>query len=639
MASLLSSSESSSLSSFTTLQYTLWLDVDKTKFFHSSYAVMEGEIMHVSTDVETHGCYAVERQGCCDDGDDDRVGTGKGGTTSTGDTYRPPKQKHQNQQPLTLHSTTMELQRGQRVFVIVRHNVDIMYRSFVPSGLEKERQRKGKSTDTPWATGWLRHEMYGLLTKVQLPPLRLMGISSVAEAVLSSSDREAGRVHVTNNEKFTSFSKSNRIDGSNNEHNKAKDDFPMMPSVTSIRNKNGMKSLDFDSSFLGIVDNTEIIHSPTRAGEDEIVNNNSNSENSGPIESKASNDDTDDRLKYTADNDDILTINQGDLNQRKTRHKFFAKWLIDKFGKELLNSGTGVLDVAGGNGKTSLALSKLGIRSTIVDPAPIISFLQRGSSASKATTDANFGFSGIRIIPEPLMGDGRELTGELKSEANRGIAEMFNIADNKNRHSIDDAGRAYFIPKSEYASIVKNCSIIVGLHPDAATEPIVQTALRLHKPFAVAPCCVVSKLFPGRRRKTTGEMIRTTWDLCRYILDLSPSSPTATPVTTKNDTSENRNYDEGKKTTAVTPSRTPDEFFSSGFEVELLPFAGRNRVIYWRANPSALYCQAVAATAAAATNNGTPKTLSPGEIPSRKTSRRMDRSDEALFEKKARLKR
>ena len=639
MASLLSSSESSSSSSFTTLQYTLWLDVDKTKFFHSSYAVMEGEIMHISTDVESHDCYAGEQQGCCDD-DGDRGGTGTRGITSTEDTCNPPKQKHQNQQSPSLHSTTMELQRRQRVFVIVRHNVDLMYRSFVPSDLEKERQRKGKSTDTPWATGWLRHEMYGLLTKVQLPALRLMEPPSVAEAILSSSDREAGRVHVTNNDKFSSFSKNSRIDVGNSEHNKAKGDFPIMPSVTSIRNKNGMKSLDFDSSFLGIVDNTEISHTSINASEDVIVSCNSKSDNSGPIESEASNGDTDGgQLKYTADNDDILTINQCDLNQRKTRHKFFAKWLIDKFGKELLNSGTGVLDVAGGNGKTSLALSKLGIRSTIVDPAPILSFLQRGSSASSATTDADIGFSGIRIIPEPLMGDGRELTIELKSEPDRRTAETFNIAESKNRHSIDDDGRTYFIPKSEYASIVKNCSIIVGLHPDAATEPIVRTALRLRKPFAVAPCCVVSKLFPGRRRKTTGEMIRTTWDLCRYILDFSPSVPTSSPVTKKSNASENRNYDEGNERSAATPSRTSNELYLPGFEVELLPFAGRNRVIYWRANPSSLYCQAVATTAEAATSNSSPKTSSSEEISSRKTARRMDRSDEALLEKKTRLKR
>ena len=249
--------------------------------------------------------------------------------------YKPPKQNHKKRQSPALHSTTMELQRGQRVFVIIRHNVDRMYRSFVPSSLEKERQQKGKSTDTPWATGWLRHEMYGLLTKVQLPPLRLMGPSSVAEAKISSSDREARRVRVTTTENLSSSCKSNSCDGggSTSEHNKANDGFPMMPSAASIRNKNGTKSLDFDSSFLGIVDNTKDVHSTSNADEHEYISDNSKSKNNGPKESEISNDNSDDQLKYTADNDDIFTINQCDLNQRKTRHKFFAKWLIDAFGK------------------------------------------------------------------------------------------------------------------------------------------------------------------------------------------------------------------------------------------------------------------------------------------------------------------
>lgn len=33
--------------------------------------------------------------------------------------------------------------------------------------------------------------------------------------------------------------------------------------------------------------------------------------------------------------------------------------------------------------------------------------------------------------------------------------------------------------------------LIVGLHPDQATEPIVRAATRRDKPFAVVPCCVM----------------------------------------------------------------------------------------------------------------------------------------------------
>ena len=43
--------------------------------------------------------------------------------------------------------------------------------------------------------------------------------------------------------------------------------------------------------------------------------------------------------------------------------------------------------------------------------------------------------------------------------------------------------------------------LIVGLHPDEATEPIVTTALALGLPFAVVPCCVFAASFPLRRLK------------------------------------------------------------------------------------------------------------------------------------------
>ena len=40
--------------------------------------------------------------------------------------------------------------------------------------------------------------------------------------------------------------------------------------------------------------------------------------------------------------------------------------------------------------------------------------------------------------------------------------------------------------------IVRNCSIVVGMHPDQAAEHIVDFALAMGKPFAVIPCCVYS---------------------------------------------------------------------------------------------------------------------------------------------------
>jgi len=46
--------------------------------------------------------------------------------------------------------------------------------------------------------------------------------------------------------------------------------------------------------------------------------------------------------------------------------------------------------------------------------------------------------------------------------------------------------------------------LAVGMHPDQATEPIIDAALALGKPFAVVPCCVFPDLFPHRRTRTGG---------------------------------------------------------------------------------------------------------------------------------------
>ena len=46
-----------------------------------------------------------------------------------------------------------------------------------------------------------------------------------------------------------------------------------------------------------------------------------------------------------------------------------------------------------------------------------------------------------------------------------------------------------------------NCDIIIGMHPDQATEPIIDMALKYQKPFAVVPCCVFAHENPHRRLK------------------------------------------------------------------------------------------------------------------------------------------
>lgn len=189
------------------------------------------------------------------------------------------------------------------------------------------------------------------------------------------------------------------------------------------------------------------------------------------------------------------------LDNKSERHYIFASWLVDTFGLELLSSGTGVLDVAGGNGKLSAALLDLGVRAVVLlDPKP------RWSPDVDIPKDREHR---LTVLSEALYQDGSHLTNR----------------------------------EDTVAETIRLCSIIVGMHPDQATEPIVNLSQRLGVPFALLPCCVMPSLFPHRRQKSNSEMpVRSYRTFCQYILDKAPEGET--------------------------------------YQQHHLPFVGRNKVIY-----------------------------------------------------------
>ena len=74
------------------------------------------------------------------------------------------------------------------------------------------------------------------------------------------------------------------------------------------------------------------------------------------------------------------------------------------------------------------------------------------------------------------------------------------------------------------------CSVVLGMHPDQATECVVDFALERGKPFAVVPCCVYSREFPARRRPATperprgGGAVTTHAHLVEYLLAKAPGT-------------------------------------------------------------------------------------------------------------------
>eukprot|EP00761_Pharyngomonas_kirbyi_P007703 gb/GECH01007713.1/.p1 GENE.gb/GECH01007713.1/~~gb/GECH01007713.1/.p1 ORF type:complete len:468 (+),score=110.58 gb/GECH01007713.1/:1-1404(+) len=144
----------------------------------------------------------------------------------------------------------------------------------------------------------------------------------------------------------------------------------------------------------------------------------------------------------------------GDKQPKACRARQFADFLVNTYGLSYLQSGSGVLDVAGGKGIVSFELLyRYGIPSTVIDPR-----------------EAKLKRKQVRKLRK----------AELKPPAV--FREMFNDEFVHNHHDL-----------------VSNASLIIGMHPDEAAEPIVDTALKIGKPFAVVPCCVFPRMFPDRR--------------------------------------------------------------------------------------------------------------------------------------------
>ena len=108
--------------------------------------------------------------------------------------------------------------------------------------------------------------------------------------------------------------------------------------------------------------------------------------------------------------------------------------------------------------------------------------------------------------------------------------------DDVNTHIDEDRDAAAMEPiamdSAETAAtcerVLSGCSVVVGLHPDQATDAAVDFALAHGKPFAVVPCCTYARDFPHRRRPPGpgrpkgGGPVTTHAHLVEYLLAKAP---------------------------------------------------------------------------------------------------------------------
>lgn len=163
------------------------------------------------------------------------------------------------------------------------------------------------------------------------------------------------------------------------------------------------------------------------------------------------------------------------------RHVEFASWLIATFGVDAMRAGVGVLDVAGGRGHLTFELHcRSAVPCTLIEPREVkLSAHQRKLLRKHPNASAGGAFAHFRTTSDE------------------------------------------FATTAEGAALLARCSLIVGMHPDLATEPIVDLALAFNKPFAVLPCCVFPFAFPARRLASGGPV--TTFDaFVDYLMQKRP---------------------------------------------------------------------------------------------------------------------
>lgn len=153
------------------------------------------------------------------------------------------------------------------------------------------------------------------------------------------------------------------------------------------------------------------------------------------------------------------------------RAAVFADFLTNVYGP-WLSTGTGVLDVAGGRGDLTVELRSRDVPSTLVEPR----FRKLTRSQRKILKT-----KGITSLPHHVG--------------------MFDTS---------------FSRLQENYHLLSHASVCVGLHPDQATEPIVELSSKFDIPFAVVPCCVFGREFPDRRL-SDGSRVTSYQDFLKYL--------------------------------------------------------------------------------------------------------------------------
>lgn len=230
--------------------------------------------------------------------------------------------------------------------------------------------------------------------------------------------------------------------------------------------------------------------------------------------------------------------------------KVLGSTLLYKQAMEYMNSGSGVLDVAGGSGHISMVLGMMGVHSTVVDARKSVGKLPRSDRKiwNRAITN-NKRASSVQV--RVVSGDDETAPSSSGLESYclpvvpfQAFRGWFGVVptgvDSTFRHPDNDT-----LPVcDETSDLLVRASAIVALHPDEATGDIVRLAVHRQKPLVVVPCCVFARLFPDRKLTTihhqspemeSSKVVSTYDDLLQFLKGQDPRiSQTELPFDGKN---------------------------------------------------------------------------------------------------------
>jgi len=268
------------------------------------------------------------------------------------------------------------------------------------------------------------------------------------------------------------------------------------------------------------------------------------------------------RKRRKSDNDEEKTkaVRHGGGIGKRKQGEIIANFLIDKVSSKVegsrdeaityLNSGSGVIDAAGGSGHVSLGLALRGVRSTVVDPRPTVGRLPKrdrkalrmairrrkneeaDSTGGGSTNDGDPNvtvaspISELQANPPIQFSTLRAWFASKPAGVDTTYREGTRVLneDDKEGAKEDNESNVPICHMCSPDRLLPTCSGIVALHPDEATGCIVDFAVKHRIPFVVVPCCVFSRMFPNRyKSKSSGEIVSTYDDLVDWLVAKDPS--------------------------------------------------------------------------------------------------------------------